>query len=501
MPADNELGALDRWLNQQVTPLPPPDGTFELVTRRARRRKIRKAVVSAASAGAVAAAVAVAIPLSSSLHLTTSPTNAGMAAGARSATSSSGKPTASTSLGTGTANAADSGTPSPATSVSATSSLAAPGSLPADFMPTSVTWDSATTGWVIGPAGTPGHCANANPDICTSIARTDDGGQTWHGLPAPSTTDVTGLAFLNASYGWAFGPELWATDDGGQHWHQVNTGGMSVPQLETMSGRVYALFADCANIDGNPDAECRGYTLMTATAGSDSWAPVSGVPGNLTGGAAESSAATGQADAATLELASATASSPAGTGYLMAPSGTLYVGRLDGTAWTAAGKLPCVLGPGIGGGGQPENLQLTPAGMSSSGAVRLAAVCTVSQPWKTSVYLSNDGGTSWTQETGVASLPSSAQPVSLTSLPDGTLVLATFPRGPGGGIYLLPPGATQWQAAAVTVPPGTTAPSGFEYVGMTTSTQGVAIGIVSDQLVIYMTTDGGKTWQFRPIQS
>jgi hypothetical protein len=60
MPADNEHDQLDRWLNQQVRPLPPPPGTFELITRRARRRKLRRAAVSVASAAAVAAAVAVA---------------------------------------------------------------------------------------------------------------------------------------------------------------------------------------------------------------------------------------------------------------------------------------------------------------------------------------------------------------------------------------------------------------------------------------------------------
>jgi len=81
MPAENEHDALDRWLNQQVTPLPPPPGTFELITKRARRRRIRKAVVTVASAAAVAAAVGVAVPLSTSLHLTTPSTNAGLAAG------------------------------------------------------------------------------------------------------------------------------------------------------------------------------------------------------------------------------------------------------------------------------------------------------------------------------------------------------------------------------------------------------------------------------------
>ncbi len=35
MRADDEHDPLDRWLNQQVQPLPPPPGTFELITRRA----------------------------------------------------------------------------------------------------------------------------------------------------------------------------------------------------------------------------------------------------------------------------------------------------------------------------------------------------------------------------------------------------------------------------------------------------------------------------------
>ena len=99
MPADNELDPLDRWLNQQVRPLPPPPGTFELITRRARRRKLRRAAVSVASAAAVAAAVAVAVPVGLSLHLTPTPsTGASLAAGAL-ARLASGSPS---TLGTGT---------------------------------------------------------------------------------------------------------------------------------------------------------------------------------------------------------------------------------------------------------------------------------------------------------------------------------------------------------------------------------------------------------------
>jgi len=505
MPADNGLDPLDRWLNQQVRPLPPPPGTFELIARRARHRRIRKAVVSVAGAAAVAALIGVAVPVGISLHLNTTSTNAGLAAGQGNST------TAPTQTTLGTANkepspSATSGASSSASSSAPASGAASPGPntpgwLPANFQPYSVTWDSLSTGWVLGPAGTAGHCgAQQNSSVCTSIAITHDSGQTWSGVPAPVTTGVTGLRFLNASYGWAFGPQLWATDDGGEQWHQVPTSNLSVPQLETINGRAYALFADCRNIDGNADAACTKYTLKTATVGSDDWVPVDGVPGDLTGGTADFTQATGQADSAILELAGATGTQPA-TGYLVAPDGTLYASPLDGTAWHKVTTLPCTPGPGTGGGGRPQALQLTPDGTSSAGGSRLAVVCYQGTAGTTSVYVSNDNGATWTEQAGVASMPATTVTASLTSLPDGTLILAAFNRsgGQSGGIYLLPAGATQWQAASLSDSSGKT--YGFTYVGMTSATQGVALGGNPDLHAIWMTSNGGQTWTVQPIQS
>jgi hypothetical protein len=494
MPADNELDALDRWLNQQVHPLPPPPGTFELITRRARRRKIRKAVVSVASAAAVAAAVAVAVPVGMSMHLTTPSTNANLAAGANSATPSDGA--AQPALGTASQDARPFAS-SAAASATSTAGPTTPGYLPPNFQPYSVTWDSLSTGWIMGPAGTPGHCgASQNSAVCTSIARTDDGGQTWHGLPAPpvggpmAATGVTGLRFLNASYGWAFGPELWATDDGAEHWHKVDTGGASVTDLETMNGRAYALFSDCTPPAETRDtiANCRSFTLETATAGSDTWTPVGGIPAHLTSG-------TTALTSAVLELASPT------TGYLVAPDGTLYSGPLDGTAWHKLVRLPCGPGP-ANSDGLPQTLLLTPTGTTSSGVTRLAIVCTQVAAGTSSVYLSTDNGATWTEQRSIASTPTTSVPQSLTALPDGTLILAAIPGGGGlsGGIYLLSPGATQWHAATLS-PTEWAEPVGFTYVGMTSATQGVALSSDLSQHAIWMTTDGGKTWQARPIKS
>jgi hypothetical protein len=500
MPADNELDPLDRWLDQQVHPLPPPSGTFELITKRARRRKIRKAVISVASAAAVAAAIGVAVPMGTSLRLTpaSTSTNVSLAAG-----NSPTSPTNRSQAALGTASRV----PSPAAPSSAAASATpsanspAPGYLPPDYVPSSVTWDSLTTGWVLGPAGTPGHCANANPDICTSVARTDDGGQTWQGVPAPGTggpmaaTGVTGLRFLNATYGWAFGPELWATSDGGRTWHQVNTGGLAVTDLETASDRAYALFGDCAppsGTTGDTIANCTHYTLKTTTAGSGTWTPVGGVPVNLDLGV-------GERTSAVIELAGATASVPA-TGYLVAPDGTLYAGPLDGTAWHEVAKLPC--SPGVpAGDGLPQGLQLTPDGVTSSGAASLAILCAEPAAAAPALYLSADNGSTWTEQPNVGSSGTSGigVPQSLTSLPNGALILATTPNGQsGGGIYQLSPGATQWQAARLSDPSGKT--YGFTYVGMTSATQGVALGGNPDLHAIWMTSDGGQSWQVRPIQ-
>jgi hypothetical protein len=501
MPADNELDPLDRWLNEQARPLPPPSGTFELITKRARRRRIRKAVVSVVSAAAVAAAVGVAVPLGMSLHLTPSPTSVSMAAG--SSATSSARATQST-LGTPSEKASPA-TPSPTAAAPRTSApgLTTPGYLPPNFRPFSVTWDSTSTGWIMGPAGTPGHCgAQQDSSICTSIAQTSDGGQTWHGLPAPpvggpmAATGVTGLRFLNASYGWAFGPELWATDDGGEHWHKVDTGGSSVTDLETVDGRAYALFGDCvppAGTTGDTIADCHSYTLETATAGSDSWTPVGGVPAALSTG-------TTALGGAVLELAGPAGQVPA-TGYLVAPDGTLYSGPLDGTAWHRRGQLPCAPGA-TANDGLPQDVLLAPAGMTSSGAARLALVCVGPGAGDTTAYLSNDGGVTWVKQAtvGSAGLSHVGVPQSLAALTNGTLILATEGSASApGGIYLLPLGASKWQPATLSDP--SQGADGFAYVGMTSDSQGVALSGDPSRNEIWMTVDGGQTWQARAIQS
>ncbi len=311
-----------------------------------------------------------------------------------------------------------------------------------------------------------------------------------------SATGVTGLRFLNAQYGWAFGPELWATDDGAKTWHQVSTGGASVTDLETANGQAYALFGDCAppaGSTGDTIANCRSFTLKTASAGSDQWTAVPGVPSGL-------AASGGIQGSALLMLAGPVGNAPA-TGYLIAPDGTLYAGPLGGGAWHRVAALPCAPGPAANSG-LPERVMLAGTGSAASGAPRLALTCVGPTAGDTVVYNSDDGGATWTKRAGVAAAGTAhiGVPQSLTGLPDGTLILATQPAtSAAGGIYLLAPGASQWQAAGLADPSGSA--DGFSYVGMTSESQGVALGGSASLHAIWMTSDGGKTWQVRPITS
>jgi hypothetical protein len=482
MPAENEHDPLDRWLNQQVRPLPPPPGTFELITRRARRRRVRKAVVTVASAAAVAAAVGVAVPVGMSLNLSAPSTSANLEAGGSATRSATETP-----LGKGTE------VPSPAASSRAASPFgttnpgtASGGYLPPNFQPYSVTWDSLTNGWIIGPAGTPGHCANANPDICTSVARTSDGGQTWHGLPAPDAgapdgpAGVSGIRFLDGTNGWAFGPELWDTHDGGKTWAKVPTGGQRVTDLETAGNRAYALFAQCDGTNSNSFADsCTSYTLMTTTADSDQWVQAGAATSGLTGSAATTAAAAGSSGMIALYGT---------TGYLVAPDGTLYSGPAGGT-WRKAGTMPCPPGTPQANGLPGQAL------IALIGPNKVATFCAGGTPAAApAVYTSTDSGATWTPvAAGWTAAAGHGTPTSLAATSSGALVLAT-----GQGIYLLPAGAGQWQASSATgaqAPPG-----GFSYVGMTSTKQGVALPASTSLHEIWMTTNGGQTWQARPIQ-
>jgi len=475
MPGNDERDPLDSWLGQQVRPMPPPPGTFELITRRARRRKLRKLAVTVASAAAVAAGIAVAVPNVLALKVTPTQVAVGPAATQSSATAGGGTPSTN-----GSASHAPSPTPSQSQPSSAPTEPL--GQVPPNFQPSSVTFVSQSTGWVIGQAGTPGTCADKNPYICTSIARTDDAGSTWHGGPAPKTgapsgpTGVSGVRFLDGVNGWAFGPELWVTHNEGDSWYQVPAAsGYRVTDLETVNHRAYALFASqCSGASGaNFAADCASYTLMTTTADSDNWVPVGGATNGLTAGGAPTSAV--------LALWGT-------TGYLVAPDGTLYEGPVaGGSAWTKQGSVNCQPGPAQANG-LPSRVLL-----ALQDSTHLAVACLGPSFGGVTVYTSSDSGANWTAQPASAwagvSRPATA--TSLTAAPNGTLVLAT-----SGGLYVLPLGGSQWQQA---VGSSSGPAGGFSYVGMTTDQQGVALPANTGLHEIWMTSNGGQTWTPRSV--
>ena len=457
---DDKHDDLDTWLSARVDPMYPPPGTFDLIRRRARRLKYRKLAVTAGSAAVI---VAAAITVPQVVNFTVvNPPNAGALAGHA----------ASVSPRTGPGIPESSGASQPTFPSPSTVPLLL---VPPDFRPSSVTFVGTDTGWVIGQAGTPGHCAT---EFCTSVARTDDAGDSWAGVPAPLTgaadgaTGVSQIRFLNLDDGWAFGPELWATHDGGQTWAQVDTHGQRVTDLETVGDWVFAVFATCTGGGAAFASGCTSFTLYSSPAWTDDWTPVGAATSGLTAAA--------PGGAASLFLTET-------RGFLLAPDGTLYAGRVDVVArtpaWQAVGYIPCAGAVG------PAQADGQPAGalIGAEDAQNLILACTPHPVsgfslQKKLIYASSDGGASWHM---IAVGPTKGVATSVAASKTESVILAT-----DQGIDLLPAGSTTWQPLTLTGPP----PGGFSYVGMTTDRQGVALPADPQAGTVWFTFDGGQTW-------
>ena len=462
---------IDGWLSERIDPLPPPPGTFELIKRRARRRKYRRLAFTA-TAAAVIVAAAVTVPQVVSLPVV----NSGRPAAA-TGQSTSAKPT-----GGGTqASAGASAVPAP---------TALP-PVPANFRPTSVTFIGTETGWVIGQAGVAGHCATA---FCTSVARTDNAGKTWSGVPAPLTgspdgsTGVSGIRFLNTEDGWAFGPGLYATRDGGRTWTGVVTGGLRVTDLETVGNRVFALFASCTGSGPVFAADCTSFTLYSASAAASTsasnWTPVGGSTSGLTDGAAS--------EAASLVLTGS-------RGFLLAPDRAVYAGPVDGSGpWTLMNSITpaCPVGHAQADG-QPGGALIaavtakelilactTVSGSGGSGGSAGSGGSGGPGGQQKLIFSSPNGGASWIQ---MATAPTAGIATSVAASPAETVVLGT-----NQGIDVLPAGDITWQAANLTP---AVAAGGFSYVGMTTDEQGIALPANPASGTVWFTFDAGQRWQ------
>jgi hypothetical protein len=156
--------------------------------------------------------------------------------------------------------------------------------VPTHFEPGSVSFVSASTGFVLGTS----PCANAP---CTALVTTANGGQSWERVatpPAsfasassPSSVSVSQVLFANASDGWVYGPTLWATYNGAGNWAEVKLGG-PVYLLATTAHEVYAVVGSCSPSANNcPTPALR---LERSAVGSPVWHTVAGISGYGTTG-------------------------------------------------------------------------------------------------------------------------------------------------------------------------------------------------------------------------
>jgi len=437
MTDDELIERLSRTLRQEASTVTSPPDAWERYAEpgnvtaigRARARRLWLGV----PAGLIGAAalIALVVMVSGSGHRATS-----VAAGPRPA-SSAAAPTGAGGSGSAPQAAASGGVAAGAGASGAGAAAPSPvgppgGPVPAGFRASSVTFVSASTGWVLGTA----PCAKAP---CSAVLRTADGGHSWVGIPAPPAA-VTAVRFADPLNGWAWGDSLWSTHDGGATWGRVSllaAPGSAVTALEASGGSVQA-----AIFDGNGHIR-----IESSPVGSDVWKLASVVLG----------AGAGPVPHTEVVL-------QGNTGWLVQVDRTVVAGArlVDGQwqAWTP----PCSTVEG-------------PAALAASSPTDFAAVCDVGE-WSTPqgehLFTSSDGGASFAASP--VAVPVSGVSVVASPAPS-TIVVAG-----GTGLEASFDGGHTWAKVAGGPP--------WADMGFTTASQGVAVSNGG----VLMTHDGGHIW-------
>ena len=365
-----------------------------------------------------------------------------------------GLPAGSAALPTATATA------SPATSASPVVASPLPSVTPVaptaliGLSPASVTFVSASDGWVLGTGACPSGA-------CAAISRTADAGRTWTAVAAPAasivpapeqgTQGISRLRFADARDGWAYGPDLWSTHDGGATWARLTIAGLpagsGVVALEAGNGSVHAVV-----LDG------QGFRIASSPVGTDDFR-ISTV--RVAVGA-------GPVPAVQLVLSGA-------AGWLLENDRTVIGGaRLVNGSWVAW-QPPCLSVVG-------------PAYLAASSATELAAACDVglwSSPTGSHLFVSHDGGSTF------VAAPT-AVPLTMTAAIAGASPNVTVVGGTdatGAALVGTFDGGRTWSVVARL---GT---GGLTDLGFTTATQGVVVATSGNGPgTLYMTRDGGRTW-------
>lgn len=342
-------------------------------------------------------------------------------------------------------------TTTPPTTAAPTTTTTVP-AVPAGFVPLSVTFVSASTGWTLGD--TP--CRTGR---CAVLARTTDGGATWSPVAAPTlgttlTAGSVNVRFADGRDGWIYTSDrLWSTHDGGATWQpQPVPGGQgaSIGDLEASAGVAYMVVF-------RPGTGGEG--IYSTPAGADTWTASPLAPGFGAG---------------PVPHAQIVLQGP--TGWILTVNRVVVSGarNLSGAGWEAW-TPPCSKANG-------------PASLAAASGTDLVAWCdegvwgppdpgtATGQTW---LWRSSDGGSTFSR---VATIPAPSVP-ALSAAPGQPLVLVAATPG---RILRSSDGGASW-STVYQVSGGSLAAS---YVGFTTATQ--AIAVVGDSLL--MSRDGGATW-------
>jgi photosystem II stability/assembly factor-like uncharacterized protein len=348
-PRDDRRRQLEELLREPPQRLTPPDGAWDHISRRARRRKTAKAVIGVAAgviitAGAVPAVIAV-------RH----------AGGADQTVAAGGGFTPGQHTGGSTA-------PSP---------LAAPISDLAGFVPESVSFRSLTDGYLWG------SIAGSNTGV---IATTTNGGASWARSPAPLVNDSYvsrhgdgQVRFATDGTGFVFGSRYFVSHDSGQTWSELSSPGY-IDTLETREGRVWAL------VRAHPRSQV--VSLYSATTADPRLRRVADVPPMR-----------GPAGTATTAGTDSLAVSDYSVVVIVGSAGFWH--SPHGTSWSQ-GVDPCQDGPGKDNPVQSAVVSISDAGNVVAGCgYRFAA----NNREGKQIYASHNSGRSWHR---TATQPSSA---------------------------------------------------------------------------------------------
>ncbi len=342
--------------------------------------------------------------------------------------------------------------------------------MPSGFLPGSVTFVSATTGFALGVAPS---CPGGS---CAALVRTTDGGATWVGLTAPAAgyeahgaSPASGLPavdevrFADPLDGWVFGPALFATHDGARTWQQVKTAG-SVVSLETSGGYVDAVISPCP-----VETECAGpLRLEQAPATGGGFATVRTGPSVMSSGISA------------LDL---TLHAP--VGFALLGSGALFATEnlADPSGWNAFAG-PCA------------SAGLSLASMVAPNATTLYSLCSgngAAGSSTKSVVVTVNG-----KSTVAGSTPLGGDAEALAATASGTLMVSA--ASGASFLYRSSDGGHTWSTVETYDDGG----EGFNDLGFTTSTQGVVVhGLpgppAQEGTQLLMTHDAGASWQAVPI--